>query len=29
MSSPYDDIIQMPYPTSTKHPRMSIANRAA
>lgn len=29
MSSPYGDIIQMPYPTSTKHPRMSIANRAA
>lgn len=29
MSSPYDDIIQMPHPTSTKHPRMSLSNRAA
>lgn len=25
----YDDIINLPHPTSTKHARMSIANRAA
>ena len=25
----YDDIIDMPHPTSEKHPRMSIENRAA
>lgn len=29
MSSPYDDIIQMTHPTSTKHPRMPLSNRAA
>ena len=26
---PYDDIIHLPHPTSTKHPRMSIRDRAA
>lgn len=25
----YDDMIDLPHPTSPKHPRMSIANRAA
>ena len=25
----YDDIIQLPHPTSTKHPRMSLYDRAA
>lgn len=29
MSGPYDDIIDLPHPTSTRHPRMSMANRAA
>ena len=29
MSGPYDDIIELPHPTSTKHPRMSISDRAA
>lgn len=29
MSGPYDDIINLPHPTSIKHPRMSIQNRAA
>lgn len=29
MSGPYDDIINLPHPTSVKHPRMSIQNRAA
>ena len=27
-TSEYDHIIQMPHPTSTKHPRMSLSNRA-
>ena len=26
---PYDDIIHLPHPTSTKHPRMPIRDRAA
>jgi hypothetical protein len=25
----YDDIINLPHPTSTKHPRMSMHDRAA
>jgi hypothetical protein len=25
----YDDIIDLPHPTSTKHPRMSMHDRAA
>lgn len=29
MSGPYDDIIGLPYPTSERHPRMPMANRAA
>ena len=29
MSGPYDDIIDLPHPTSTKHPRMPISDRAA
>ncbi len=29
MSGPYDDIIDLTHPTSTKHPRMSIQDRAA
>ena len=29
MSGPYDDIIDLPHPTSTRHPRMPMANRAA
>lgn len=29
MSGPYDDIINLPHPTSVKHTRMSIQNRAA
>ena len=29
MSGPYDDIIHLPHPTSSKHPRMPIADRAA
>lgn len=27
--SPYDDIIDLPHPTSNKHPRMPMKNRAA
>lgn len=27
--SPYDDIIHLPHPVSTKHPQMSVADRAA
>lgn len=29
MSGPYDDIIQLPHPTSDRHPRMSLSDRAA
>lgn len=29
METPYDDIMQMPHPTSSKHSRMSMRNRAA
>ena len=29
MSGPYDDMIDLPHPTSKKHPRMSISDRAA
>ena len=29
MSGPYDDIIDLPHPTSERHPRMPMANRAA
>ena len=28
MSGKYDDIIDLPHPTSAKHPRMSISDRA-
>lgn len=29
MSGKYDDIINLPYPVSTKHPPMPISDRAA
>lgn len=29
MSGPYDDILHLPHPTSAKHPRMPLADRAA
>ena len=29
MSGPYDDIIHLSHPTSTKHPRMPMSDRAA
>lgn len=29
MTGPYDDIIGLPHPTSTKHPRMPLSDRAA
>lgn len=29
MTGPYDDILKLPHPTSKKHPRMSMAARAA
>jgi hypothetical protein len=29
VSGPYDDMIDLPHPTSKKHPRMSIRDRAA
>ena len=28
MSGPYDDIINLPHPTSQRHPRMPIHDRA-
>lgn len=28
-NSPYDDIIHLPHPVSTKHPQMSVTDRAA
>lgn len=29
MNGPYDDIINLPHPVSTSHPRMSVIDRAA
>ncbi len=29
MTTKYDDIINLPHPTSQKHPRMSLHDRAA
>ena len=29
MNSKYDDIIDLPHPTSARHPRMSVTDRAA
>ena len=29
MKGPYDDIIALPHPTSRRHPRMPVADRAA
>ncbi len=29
MTGPYDDIIDLPHPTSAKHPRMPLPDRAA
>lgn len=29
MTEPYDDIINLPHPTSVKHPRMPLSDRAA
>ena len=29
MTSRYDDILHLPHPTSTKHPRMPVSDRAA
>lgn len=29
MTSPYDDMLNLPHPTSARHPRMSLSDRAA
>ena len=29
MTGPYDDILHVPHPTSQKHPRMPMSDRAA
>ena len=29
MTGPYDDILNVPHPTSKKHPRMPMSDRAA
>lgn len=29
MTGPYDDLLRLPHPTSAKHPRMPVPNRAA
>lgn len=29
MTGPYDDMLNLPHPTSARHPRMSLSNRAA
>ena len=29
MKGPYDDIIHLPHPTSHRHPRMPVSDRAA
>lgn len=29
MTGPYDDILDLPHPTSTRHPRMPLSDRAA
>ena len=29
MSGPYDDLLHLPHPTSEKHPRMPLADRAS
>ena len=29
MTGPYDDILDLPHPTSAKHPRMPLSDRAA
>lgn len=29
MTGPYDDILHVPHPTSKKHPRMPMSDRAA
>ena len=29
MTGPYDDMLNLPHPTSARHPRMSLSDRAA
>ena len=29
MTGPYDDMLNLPHPTSRRHPRMSLSDRAA